>query len=289
MVDTVTRAPVPGALVTPSWDLPAVTAGPDGTYELGAVPFPPTGPYDLTISADGFVTRTVWLNWQPGARSGVTLDVIRDAPPFSMQFYNEMVRGTFDQEEAPWPIRRLPSAPAFYVQTVDQNGRAIEPEVLAVVRDAIQRAVPAYSGGRLSAAIESGAETRPPQDGWVVVTFVRNPEDDETCGLAYIGRLAGEITLHNDICSCGSVKVPGSLVMHEVGHALGFFHVDDIDSVMYPIIPRRCPPGEPSDAELYHAAIAYSRPRSNTQPDDDPSEGAFSTATDAIRGVRVRN
>ena len=39
---------------------------------------------------------------------------------------------------------------------------AIEPEVLAIVIDALSRAVPAWSGGRMSAAaIETGVETRP--------------------------------------------------------------------------------------------------------------------------------
>ena len=266
-----------------------MTAGTDGAYELGALQNPPTGPHDVTISASGFVTRKAWLDWQFGNRAGVTLDLIRDAAPFSMDFYNEIARGTFDDEQAPWPLLRLPAAPTFYVKTVDQNGRAVEPEVLSVVLDAIGRAVPAYSGGRFAASIETGGASRVPRDGWVTVNIIRDAEDDETCGLAYIGRLAGEITLHNDICSCGSVKIPGSVVMHEVGHALGFFHVDDTDSVMYPIIPRRCPPGKPSEAELYHAAIAYSRPRSNTQPDDDPATGPFSIATDAGRGIRVRN
>lgn len=61
--------------------------------------------------------------------------------------------------------------------------------------------------------------------------------------------------------------------MHEVGHALGYFHVSDKNSVMYPFAPGNCPPGDLSPSEAYHAAIAYSRPRGNTDPDNDPSSG----------------
>jgi hypothetical protein len=64
--------------------------------------------------------------------------------------------------------------------------------------------------------------------------------------------------------------------MHEVGHAMGFFHVSDDRSIMYPFTAGDCPRGELSAAEAFHAAIAYSRPRGNTEPDEDPSPGGAS-------------
>jgi hypothetical protein len=45
--------------------------------------------------------------------------------------------------------------------------------------------------------------------------------------------------------------------------------------VMYPFAPGNCPPGSLSAAEKFHAAIAYSRPRGNRDPDVDPSNGFF--------------
>jgi hypothetical protein len=274
IVDTFARGPITGAQITPSWDLAAVTSGTDGSYSLAAIPNPPTSPYKLTVTNAGFVPRETWVSWERGARTNVTLDIIRDAAPFSMDFYRQMVRGTYDQPGAPWPVLRWDVAPKFYLKTVDQNGRPIEPEVLIVVREALHRAVPAYTGGRLNTdVVESGTEVRAEIEGWINIDIIRDPDETRTCGTAFIGRNPGTITLFNDVCSCGSRKIPGATVMHEVGHVLGYFHVSDRNSVMYPFIPGNCPPGDLSPSEAYHAAIAYSRPRGNTDPDNDPSSG----------------
>lgn len=278
MVDTVTRQRIPGATLAPTWDLPAVTADGDGAFVLGAVAFPPTAPYKLGLSAPGHVTHEVWVGWERGARSDVTLDLIRETAPFSLEFYRQLVRGTYDHTDGPWPVLRLTDAPRFYLKTVDQDGKPIEPEVLDVVRDALARAVPAFTGGRMQAlAIETGTSVREGASGWINVDIIRDPSQRQICGYAYIGRNPGSITLYSDVCSCGSRKVPGALVMHEVGHALGFFHVDDRNSLMFPIDSGGCPPGALSAAESYHAAIAYSRPRGNMDPDRDPSSSAHFT------------
>ena len=118
--------------------------------------------------------------------------------------------------------------------------------------------------------------------------FRRKFASGTPCGTAFIGRNPGTITLYEDICACGSVKVPGTVVLHEVGHALGFFHVADKGSVMYPAAPGACPPGVLSAAETYHASVAYSRPRGNTDPDRDPSSGAALTSSAQPQGPLVR-
>jgi hypothetical protein len=263
---------VAGAQIAPTWSLSAVTADAQGNFQLGDSNLPPTNPYPVSVSGPGLVTHDMWISWQRGDRTNVTLDAIRDSPPFAMEFYRQLIRGTYDQPNAPWAWFGWTTAPSFYVKTVDQAGRPIEPEVLKVVLDAIGRAVPAWTGGKMSAvAIESGVEDRPQATGWINVEIRRDPNERRTCGLSYVGANPGLITLNDDVCSCGSIKIPGAVVLHEVGHALGYFHVADRKSIMFPFAAGDCPAGALSAAESYHAAIAYTRPRGNTDPDHDPS------------------
>ena len=274
---------IAGATMTPGWTLAAVAADGQGNYTLGDVANPPTTPYPVSVSAGGFLTHDVWITWARGARTGINFDLIRNAPPFSMDFYQQLVRDGYDKSDGyPWRNLRWTSAPSFYVQTVDQNGRAVEPEVLAVTVDALRRAVPLWTANTYSAVvIETGAATREAPAGWINVLFRRDPNSDR-CGQSYVGRNPGEITLWDDRCACGSVKVPGQVTMHEVGHAMGFFHVSDRGSLMYPQAQLGCPSGVLSPAEAYHAALAYSRPRGNTDPDRDPSSaGALAAGHDA--------
>jgi hypothetical protein len=274
-----------GATLTPNWSLAAVTADAQGNYQLGDVANPPSTPYPVTLSAAGMINHDVWITWARGARTGVNLDMIRDAAPFNLQFYRQFARDTFDNDNgAPFALLRWTSAPSFYVRTVDQNGRAIEPEVLAITLDALRRGVEGYTAGHFTAAaIETGTDVRAPAAGWINVDIRRDPNEKQVCGFAFVGANPGSITLNDDVCSCGSNKIPGAVTMHEVGHAMGFFHVSDRNSLMFPFIAGDCPAGALSAAESYHASIVYSRPRGNTEPDDDPPSGAALTAGQPLR------
>ena len=117
--------------------------------------------------------------------------MIRNAAPFSMDFYRQFVRGTFDKTRARHlAVLRWTTAPSFYVKTVDQNGRAMEPEVLA--RDA-RRDPP--GGARLhrrdvtrAAAIETGTDVRPQAPNWINVDIRRDPQEKRICGFAVCRR-----------------------------------------------------------------------------------------------------
>ena len=132
-------------------------------YELKDSSKPPSTPFPLSASSPGFVTHDMWIAWQRGPQTNVTLDMIRNAGPFSMDFYQQFVRDMYDKSDgAPWPLLRWTTAPSFYVRTLDQNFRPIEQKVLAITLDAIRRAVPAFTAGHDSAAaVETGTEERP--------------------------------------------------------------------------------------------------------------------------------
>jgi hypothetical protein len=49
----------------------------------------------------------MWIAWQRGPQTNVTLDMIRNAGPFSMDFYQQFVRDMYDKSDgAPWPLLR---------------------------------------------------------------------------------------------------------------------------------------------------------------------------------------
>ena len=262
-----TNRPIAGATVSISGADP-VTTGADGRFAIGADTKPGWDPMPVTIEAAGHLTRKTFLDWQRGDRS-TTIDLIPGAAPFSATFFRDLLHDTYDFPDAPEEFLRWEESPRFYIKTVDQRGRSVPGDLLTAIRQAIPSAVRAFTGGVLSATIEEGRESRPMTPGWINVVIFDDDAERDVCGRAFVGENPGRITLNLDVCQCGSMKMPPSVVAHEVGHALGVYPVSDRESVMLPYHKGGCRPAELSSRERYHAPLAYRRTSGHTAPDTD--------------------
>lgn len=268
VLQTVANTPVPGATITFPDGLGQVVADASGAFHFESTTKPTLSPsYGVTISAPGYVTRGMALGWSKS--STVTLDVIGDRAPFVLSFYRNLVRDTFDNPGVLRAVKRFTAVPKFYMRRLDTAGKAVEPEVLTSVEASLRKGMTAWTNGRWSIeTFELGAEDRQLPSGWVVVEYVRDPSS-RYCGLSTVGGPSGRITLYDDRCGCGSVKVPPGVVIHELGHTLGFWHVPQGTGLMSPQASGSCFAETPTAQEQFHAQVAYQRPNGNTDVDND--------------------
>jgi len=271
--------PVPGATVT--FGTVSSVTGIDGRFSLSGAGV--VGPAFLRISAPGYLERGTWVD-VPASGGPVVVDVIEDAPPFSLSFYRQLAR---NGHQAPTRMNALVTwtvAPSFYVKTTTQDtGEAVPSDVVDEVVRVLVNSVPALSGGRWDVrTVEQGNAPRSIAHGWVNVLFFRDVQG--AIGRATIGgnqgyielthdpdrggaaepRSAGALTPASHVSGCHSFAA--NIAEHEVMHTMGFSHTDDVSGDFY---TPDCSGSNRADRVLHHAAVAYSRPCGNMDEDID--------------------
>ena len=161
---------------------------------------------------------------------------------------------------------RLPTPSPDFLLLED----SLDPEIVGRFRVTIPRAVPQLTGAPYTGRIETGPRSaREPTGGnWIIVEGA-TPQQAPTsaacrgleirsseCGRAYIGRVRGCIALNTNRRSC----LTPSLIMHEIGHALGFYHTSNPQDIMHPTgLGRQLESFTP--LEQHHGPFAYTQPR----------------------------
>lgn len=284
VTDILTGNGIGGATLSIPGVSPVTTAG-DGAWQV-ELPPPAGNRVQATVAMPGFLTRETYVAWSTTGRQDVAIDLLPERSPFSLDFYRQMARNALEGD-ALEPLRRWTADPKFYINTHNpRTGFPLKPsEVEALVQN-VRDAVSQVTGGVLNAAeIETGAFPRQPRFGYINIEIVYEPEG-EFCGEAFVGANPGEITLNYERCasSCGGLALGPELVAHEVGHALGFWHVGE--GVMQAGEFMNCPTVNFTERERLHGNVAYRRPSGNLDVDKDPAGFAALTGPGAAPFIR---
>jgi len=279
-----TTTPVAGATVL----FAGVGSITDAQGRFSLVGIPSAGDAVVTVSAPGHLLRGAAVNLI-GGPSTVAIDIIAEAPPFSLTFYREFVRDASEQ----FTLRttaRWTRAPSFYFKTtVETSGTVVPDATIDRIQEVFSRSVPELSGGRFQvAAFERGAEARPAADGWVNVTFY--DQLGASFGTSTVGGNSGTISIRYGMVSsattnpynCATPEV--GVADHEITHTMGFWHTSNV--LVDTFSGEGCPGTRP-DYVRYHAALLYSRPVGNRDPDIDAVPGTTLASTAAGVGRPV--
>ena len=282
MVQTldIVGAPPGGMVVGYTVDLQARLTYDNGAYRIVTAEWTSSAPALASVAGDGALSAhaagIVTITARAEGRSATLAVEVRPPGPdgtFWRQLaFNdyECSRGTETcgdlTERRLW---RLPTPSPDFFLLAD----SLDPELVGRIRETIPQAVPQLTGAPYHGRIETGPrDAREPGGGnWIVIEGAvpqqspmsgacrRLEIESSNCGQAYIGRERGCIVLNMQRRSC----LTPSLIMHEIGHALGFYHTPNGVDIMHQTSLGR-QSARFSPLEQYHGSFAYTQPRGAT-------------------------
>lgn len=253
-------APISGATVAVD-GLAPVTTDPGGGYALETTV---SSTNRASVSKSGFLLRETLVRLGE-TREGVNIDLIPTDGSFPLTLFRQMARNASEQPNNLQGIKRWHVPPNIYIETTwRNNGAPVRADGLNYIISEIRRAIPQLTGGWLNAGqIDTGPGRRPLITGWINIHF------DPSGNWSYVGQNPGEVQFGLDV-PCTS-----AMVIHELGHAMGYYHSSARPSVMGGGIPANCDPVNFTPDEFHVARVMYLRPTGNIEPDRDPSSFSY--------------
>jgi hypothetical protein len=246
-----------------------------------------SGTYRALVRGDGVVERETRITG-PGA-SPTRLSLI--PATFDLTAFDEMFRSLNSR------LQRWTTRPSLVVlasvmdyrgsgQTYEATGEQLSDEDVAQMVAHLTEGLAALTGNTYTsfAAVEverppAGTRVSPIRDGRVVVgryngivTFARTIGYGQWVETADGTIVSGAMFLDRDFDTNDARR--RLLRIHELGHALGFQHVESRTSIMNPAIGP-----ELNEFDRGGAMIAFQRPVGNRAPDVDPTSTSVSAST----------
>lgn len=284
-VNAIDGSPAPSLSVRIGSRFPVTTDG-SGFFQIDDLGDPAT--HRAIIGGGSVVERETRISGPSSARTRVSMI----PSSFDLRAFDEMFRTSNGQ------LQRWTSRPALVIlasvmeyrnttgQTHDATGEQLTDDEVAQLRAHLSEGLALLTGNAFTDF--SSVDVERPAGGTRVSTL--------RSGRIVVGRYKGIVSLANTIgYGLWSEQPDGTIVggamyldrdfdredgrrrllrIHELGHALGYMHVESRTSIMNPSIGP-----EPTDFDRAGAIVAFARPVGNKSPDIDPASSVLAAST----------